>query len=84
MCVQKIKNFDCLFFEFLNNCKKDHLFPPFRLYENEDFVYIDGADGKQISIRKNCFEVEINGVAYTDKNEAITELEAQIKTINED
>jgi hypothetical protein len=83
-CVQTIStDADCMYLEYLNNCVLDRAYPPLRLYENDSFVFINAADNHQISISKNHLEVNINGVKYTDKNEVIAVLDAEILCVNQ-
>jgi hypothetical protein len=83
MCVQTINTEeDCLYLTFLDNCGEDRAYPPLNLYENDDFVYINADDNKQISISKVGFIVDINGVEFTDKDLAMSELAVQISCVN--
>lgn len=83
MCVQTITTEqDCLYLSFLNNCQADRAYPPLRMYENDDFVIIDAADSKQISISKVGFEVDVNGDTYTDPVEAQRQLAVEIQCVN--
>ena len=83
-CVQTITtDSNCLFLSYLDNCKPAKIYPPLRLYEDRNFVYIDGQDSRQISIDKNNFEVELDGTTYTDKSAFITAMNAQILCVNQ-
>jgi len=83
MCLQTIiTETDCLYLEFLDNCGPDRAYPPLRMYENDDFVYINADDNKQISISKVGFEVDINGVTYEDIDAAMAQLAIEIGCVN--
>ena len=72
-----------MYLEYLNNCVLDRAYPPLRLYENDSFIFINAADNHQVSISKNHLEVNINGVKYTDKDEVIALLDAEILCVNQ-
>lgn len=83
MCLQKISiSSENDFLNFLNSCEKDRLYPPLRFYENENFMYIKGADKKQASISKSNFQVEIDGILYTNEEDARRQLLFDINKIH--
>lgn len=83
MCTQTISiSEDFQFLNYLNNCVGDKLYPPLRLDEDENFIWIDGADSKKASISKTSFEVEVNGQLYTDLDNARRAMLQDVSKVN--
>lgn len=83
MCVQNVSTEqDCLYLNYLNNCVADRIYPPLRMYKNENFLIVDGADSKQISAELFEFEMVINGETYLNVEEAQRQLAIEIQCVN--
>lgn len=74
---------DLLFLNYLDDCKPKRIYPPLRLYEQKSFIVVNGIDSRQISVRKDHFEVCLNGVDYDDEEEFIEAMLEQIELVNE-
>lgn len=83
-CTQNISiGTNDLFLNYLDNCVQSKIYPPLRLYEDDTFVYINGADNRQASWQKDC-PVIINGDTYpaSNLNEAILAVITEIGKVN--
>lgn len=83
-CTQKISvDQDCLFLNYLDNCVEKRLYPPLRLYQDENFVYVYGKDGRQLSWAKDC-PVIINDQEFSPSNldDAIVQLLVDVGCVN--
>lgn len=83
-CTQTISvDQDCLFLNYLDNCVERRLFPPLRLYQDDNFVYVYGKDGRQLSWAKDC-PVIINENEYPPSNldDAIAQLLVDMGCVN--
>lgn len=83
MCVQNISfGQDKAFLNFLSNCEPDTIYPPLVLDENDSFYFVNGKCGKQISIRKSPFELELEGDLFDDAAQAIPQLLTMLGDVN--
>ena len=83
MCIQTISiSSDSNYLNYLNDCEESKLYPPLRLYEDNDFIWIDGLDSKKASISKVGFSVNIDDLLYTNLDAARLALLSNINAVN--
>jgi hypothetical protein len=83
MCKQTISAaIDYSYLNYLDNCTDSRLYPPLRLDEDENFIWIDGMDSKKASISKSNIEANIDGQDYTNLEDIRRALLINISKVN--